>query len=197
MLALTIGANASVFSALNAVMLRPLQFSNANRLVRIFSVHGENRVGASPPDARDFARLNHTFDRFVVFDQWRKNVITAKTGDNPENVHVGLGNVDLFEALGIRPLLGRLFTPDEGTIGVNHVALISQSFWQSHYARDPQILSRTITINGAPYSIVVVLPDAIPGWVRGINVPMEVWEPFLPSPDVWSESNRGGRDYAT
>jgi predicted permease len=196
-LALGIGANSAVFSVLDSVLLRPLPFPNANRLVRILSVHGDERDGASPPDARDFARQNHTFEYLVVFDQWRKNVITAKTGDNPESMGVGLGPLELFQALGIHPILGRLFTADEGTVGRNHVALISQPFWRNRYARDPNILGRTITINGLSYSIVGVLPDSIPGWVRGVNVPLDVWEPFLPTPDVWSEATRGGRDYAT
>ncbi len=196
-LALGIGANTAVFSILDSILLRPLPFPNADRLVRIYSVKGDNRDGASPPDARDFARENRTFEEIAVFDSWRKNVITSKTGDNPENHGVGLANVELFEALGIHPLLGRLFTEDEGTIGRNHVALISEPFWQSRYARDPQILGRTITINGAPYSIVGILPDSIPGWIRSINGPLDVWEPFLPSPGVWSEATRGGRDYAT
>lgn len=196
-LALGIGANTAVFSVLNAVLLRPLPFPNAGRLVSVLSVHGDERVGASPPDARDFARQNRTFEYLAVFDQWRKNVITAESGDNPENVHVGLGPLELFQALGIHPILGRLFTAEEGTVGRNHVALISQPFWQNRYARDPNILGRTITINGIPYSIVGVLPDSIPGWVRGVNVPLDVWEPFLPSPEVWSDATRGGRDYAT
>lgn len=196
-LALGIGANSAVFSVLDSVLLRPLPYPNADRLVRILSVHGDERVGASPPDARDFARQNHTFEYLAVFDQWRKNVITAKTGDNPESMGVGLGPLELFQALGIPPILGRLFTADEGTVGRNHVALISQPFWRNRYAGDPNILGRTITINGVPYSIVGVLPDSIPGWVRGVNVPLDVWEPFLPTPDVWSEATRGGRDYAT
>ena len=196
-LAMGIGANSAVFSVLDSVLLRPLPYPNANRLVRILSVHGDERVGASPPDARDFARRNHTFEYLAVFDQWRKNVITAKTGDNPESMSVGLGPLELFQALGIHPILGRLFTADEGTAGRNHVALISQPFWRNRYGGDRNILGRTITINGIPYSIVGVLPDAIPGWVRGVNSPLDVWEPFLPGPDVWSEATRGGRDYAT
>jgi predicted permease len=196
-LALGIGANTAVFSVLNSVLLRPLAYPNADRLVRVLSVHNGATIGPSAPDARDFARANHTFEKLAVFDQWRKNVITAKTGDNPEETNVGLGPRELFEALGIEPILGRLFTEDEGTEGRNHVALIAESYWQSHYGRDRAILGRTITINSEPYTIVGVLPDALPGWLRGVDHDLEVWEPFLPTPDVWDESARGGRDYAT
>jgi predicted permease len=193
-LALGIGANFAVFSVLNGVLLRPLPFANSDRLVRILSVHLDVTVGPSALDARDFERQNRTFEKMAVFDQWRKNVITSKAGDHPESMGVGLGPLELFEALGIHPVIGRLFTRDEGTIGRNHVALIAESFWQSHYARDPAILGKTITINGQSYSIIGVLPAALPGWLRGVSRPLEIWEPFLPTPDVWDDRNRGGRD---
>jgi putative ABC transport system permease protein len=196
-LALGIGANTAVFSVLNSILLRPLPFPGADRLVRIFSVENNAPIGPSPLDSRDFARQNRTFEKLAAFDQWRKNVITSKALDNPEEVHVGLGPVELFEALGVRPILGRLFTPEEGMIGRNHVALITESFWQSHYARDPAILGQTITINGQPYSIIGVVPGTIPGWLRGVSSPLEIWEPFLPTPDVWDDALRGGRNYTT
>ncbi|HUH62348.1 MAG TPA: ABC transporter permease [Terracidiphilus sp.] len=194
-LALGIGANTAVFSVLDSVLLRPLPFANSARLARIYSVAKGVSIGPSPLDARDFARQNHTFEKIAVFDQWRKNVITSKAGDNAENVNVGLGNLDLFETLGIRPMVGRLFTEDEGQAGRNHVALISDQFWQSHYGRDPAILGRKITINGAPYTIIGVLPHGLPGWLRGVSASLEVWEPFLPTPDIWDEPQRGGRNF--
>ncbi len=194
-LALAIGANTAVFSVLDSVLLRPLPFANSARLVRIYSVVKGVSIGPSPLDTRDFARQNHTFAKMAVFDEWRKNVITSRAGDNAESVNVGLGNLDLLETLGIRPVSGRLFTEDEGGTGRNHVALISEQFWQSHYGRDPAILGRTITINGAPYTIIGVLPHGLPGWLRGVNASLEVWEPFLPTPDVWDEPQRAGRNY--
>jgi len=80
-LALAIGANASVFSVLNAVLLRPLEFPNANRLVEITSVENGKPVGVSGPDFRDFATQNRTFEKMAIYDQWRKNVSTSPRGD--------------------------------------------------------------------------------------------------------------------
>lgn len=196
-LALGIGANTAVFSVLNAVLLDPLPFANAGRLARIYSVEKGARIGPSPLDSRDFAAQSHTFEKIAVFDQWRKNVVTSGAGNKPESLNVGLGNLDLFETLGIHPMRGRLFTADEGLQGRNHVAMIADSFWQSHYARDPAILGRTLVINGQPYSIIAILPQSIPGWLRGIDAPIEIWEPFLPTPDIWDPVQRGGRDYTT
>jgi predicted permease len=196
-LALGIGANTAVFSVLDALLLRPLPFPNSDRIVRIYSVEHNDLIGPSPLDSRDFARQNHTFEKLAVFDQWRKNVNTSNPGDTPESLHVGLGPLELFQALGVQPLIGRLFTPDEGIPGRNHVALLTESFWQSHYARNPGVLGRAVLINNFPYTIIGVIPDSVPGWLRGIDGPIELWEPFLPTPNIWDEMQRGGRDYTT
>jgi predicted permease len=192
-LALAIGANASVFSVLNAVLLRPLEFPNADRLVQITSVKNGKPVGVSGPDLRDFATLNHTFEKMAIYDQWRKNVSTSARGEDAEEVLVGLATTEFFEALGIQPLRGRLFTAEEGLEGRNHVALITETFWKSHYQRDPKILGRTLSINDQPYTIIGVLPATIPGWLHFAQAQLPVFEPFLPDAEAWSEQSRGGR----
>ena len=192
-LALAIGANASVFSVLNAVLLRPLEFPNADRLVRITSVENGKPVGMSGPDLRDVATLNRTFEKMAIYDQWRKNVSTSARGDDAEEVLVGLATTEFFEALGIQPLQGRLFTAEEGLEGRNHVALITETFWKSHYQRDPKILGRTMSINDEPYTIIGVLPATIPGWLHNAQAQLPVFEPFLPDAEAWSEQSRGGR----
>jgi predicted permease len=196
-LALGIGANTAVFSVLNALLLRPLPFPNSDRIVRIYSVEHNLPIGPSPLDSRDFARQNHTFEKLAVFDQWRKNVVTSNPGDMPESLHVGLGPLELFQALGVHPIIGRLFTADEGVVGRNHVVLLTESFWQNHYARNPAVLGQVVTFNSFPYTIIGVIPDVIPGWLRGVDTPIELWEPFLPTPNVWDELQRGGRNYTT
>jgi putative ABC transport system permease protein len=199
-LALGIGANASVFSVLNAVVLRPLQFPNANRLVEVTSLKEGKPVGPSPPDVKDFIAQSRTFEKMAVYDEWRKNVSVSAGGEGAQELLVGLAPRELFEALGVRPLLGRLFTAEEGLPGRNHVALITETFWRTRFQHDPKILERTLTINNQPYTIIGVVPDVIPGWInasynqlRGLSV----WEPFLPSPDVWSEQSRSGRGFGT
>jgi putative ABC transport system permease protein len=192
-LALAIGANASIFSVLDAVLLRPLEFSNANRVVQITSVKNGKPVGMSGPDLRDFATQSHTFEKMAIYDQWRKNVSTSPRGADAAEVLVGLAPAEFFEALGIQPLLGQLFTADEGLEGRNHVALITETFWKSHYQRDPKILGRTLSINDQPYTIIGVLPATIPGWLHKAQAQLPVFEPFVPGPGVWNEPARGGR----
>jgi predicted permease len=192
-LALAIGANASVFSVLNAVLLRPLEFPNADRLVQITSVKNGKPVGVSGPDWRDFATQNQTFEKIAIYDQWRKNVSTSPRGDDAAEVLVGLVRPEFFEALGIQPRMGRLFAAEEEVEGRNHVALITEAFWKTHYQRDPKILGRTLSINDQPYTIVGVLPATIPGWLHGAQAQLPVFEPFGPDEGTWNEQSRGGR----
>jgi predicted permease len=199
-LALAIGANASVFSVLNAVVLRPLEFPNANRLVEITSLKDGKPVGTSAPDVKDFAAQSRTFEKIAVYDEWPKNVSTSPRGENAQELLVGLAPRELFEALGVQPLLGRLFTAEEGLTGRNHVAMITESLWRTHFQRDPKILGHALTINDQPYTIIGVVPDAIPGWINASYNQLRglaVWEPFLPMPGVWSEQSRSGRGYGT
>jgi hypothetical protein len=96
-------------------------------------------VGVSPSDWHDYAAQNHTFEKMAIYDQWRKNVSTSPRGDDAAELLVGLAPAEFFEALSIQPLLGRLFTAEEG-LDRNHVALITETFSQSDYQRDPRIL---------------------------------------------------------
>jgi predicted permease len=199
-LALGIGANASVFSVLNAVVLRPLEFPTADRLVEITSLKDGKPVGTSPPDVKDFAAQSRTFEKMAVYDEWRKNVSASPGGEDAEELLVGLAPRELFDSFGVRPIVGRLFNAEEGLPGRNHVALITESFWRTRYQQDPKILTRTLTINDQPYTIIGVVPDVIPGWINhSYNQlrPVALWEPFLPQADVWSEQSRGGRGYGT
>ena len=199
-LALGIGATASVFSVLNAVVLRPLEFPKANRLVEISSLKDGKPVGTSAPDVKDFAAGSSTFEKMAVYDEWRKNVSASPGGENPQELLVGLAPRELFEVLGVEPIMGRLFTAEEGLQGRNHVTLITESYWRTRFQRYPKILGRTLTINDQPYSIIGVVPDVIPGWINASynqTRPLSLWEPFLPGPDVWSEQSRSARGYGT
>ena len=200
-LALGIGANTTIFSAVDALMLRPLPFPASNELVRIYSMQQGmfntfgNPDGPSAPDVRDFAERSHSFQGIVVYDTWRKNVNFGDAAGEPEQMSVGLVPAGYFEVLGIRPIVGRLFSEEENQEGKNYVAAISALLWRSRYAGDPLILGRKIRINGEPYTIVAVMPDVIPAWVEA-GRQSQIWTPFAFS-DAWSESSRGGRGWAT
>jgi putative ABC transport system permease protein len=200
-LALGIGANTAIFSAIDALMLRPLPFTDADQLVRIYSIQKgmfntfANPDGPSALDVRDFAQRSRSFQNVVVYDTWAKNVSFGESAGQPEQMEVGLVPATYFEILDIRPIIGRLFAEDENQEGKNYVAAISAQLWRNRFAGDPSVLGRKIRINGEPYTVVAVMPDVIPEWVEP-GRHSEIWTPFPYSPDMWTESGRGERGYA-
>jgi putative ABC transport system permease protein len=201
-LALGIGANTAIFSAIDALMLRPLPFSAADQIVRIYSTKNGAPIGGttsgsgpSPMDMRDFAQFSHSFQKMVVYDTWRKNVSFGSSAGEPEQMRVGLVPAAYFEVLNIQPIMGRLFAEEENQEGKHYVAAISARLWRNRYASDPAILGRKIRINDEPYTIVAVMPDVIPEWLEAWRSGLiEVWTPFAFS-DVWSEGSRSDRGY--
>jgi predicted permease len=200
-LALGIGANAAIFSAIDALMLRPLPFTAADQLVRIYSIQKglfntfANPDGPSALDVRDFTQRSRSFQKMVAYDTWPKNVSFGESAGRPEQMAVGLVPAAYFEILDIRPIIGRLFSEDESQEGKNYLAAISAQLWRNRFDGDPTVLGRKIRINGEAYTIVAVMPDVIPAWVEP-GRHSEIWTPFPYSPDMWSESARGERGYA-
>ena len=199
-LALGIGANTAIFSFVNAVLLSPLPFPHPDRLVVMHaSEHGRVFPGPSPADARDYARRNHTLEYFTMYDYWRKNVSLGGGDQRPQEMAVGLTPAEYFEALGIRPSMGRLFTAEENEAGKNFVAVISESFWRQRLQDDPKVLGRTLNINNESYTIVGVVPDAIPMWMNApgaqLGAPPEIWTPLRPTVNFDADSTRGDRGF--
>ncbi len=199
-LALGIGANTAIFSVMNALILKPLPFSAADRLVRILSTKNGALIlgyafpgGPSAPDVLDFAKSGHTLDKVVLYDMWNKNVSFADAAIEPEQMNIGLVPPGYFEILEMNPLLGRAFTEEEarGNKPAN-VAAISAHLWKSRFGGDKSVLSRKLIINEEPYSIVAVMPDVIPDWMeRGAP---EIWTPESFTEGL-SEADRGGRGF--
>lgn len=193
-LSLGIGANTAIFSVVNAVMLSPLPFRDPDRLVVVRATEqGRSYPGPSPADGLDYARRNHTLEHFAMFDYWRKNV--SGIGQmQPEEMPVGLTPAEYFETLGITPVMGRLFTADENQFGKHYVAVVSDTFWRDRYAADPQILGRTLRINDETYTVIGVVPDAIPLWMAQLaGMRAQIWTPMTPYANFFDESTRGAR----
>jgi len=194
-LALGIGANTTIFAVVDAALLQPLPFPHSDRLVRIWSTrNGTSLGGPSPLDMRDFSTAQRSFEGLAVYDHWRKNVSGIQGSNDPEEMVVGLVPGSYFDVLRVRPILGRLFTAAEGEYGKHYVAAISERFWRSRFGSDPGVLGRTLRINGETYSIVAVMPDAIPSWMDQVSAPIAIWTAFAFS-DMWSEESRSARGY--
>jgi predicted permease len=159
-LALGIGANVALFSVVNSVLLRPLPYHEPDRLVRL----------ASTDQASNFIRVAFSYSRFLevrqrqqVFSDVALSIGSAFTltgrGD-PEQVLALHASAALLPTLGLQPIIGRNFSPDEDRGGGPRVVLISRQMWQQRFNGDASVLGQELMLDAAPYAIVGVLPDA-------------------------------------
>lgn len=155
-LALGIGANTTVFSIVNAVLLRPLPYSKPDRLFRIDEVspHG-NPEGVSPADLFAFAARTSWIEQGAVV-HWQNATLTGPEG--PENTYGGRVSGQCFPMLGSSPALGRVFSPEEFRPGAPGVVLLSDRLWQRRFGRNPGVVGRTLMMSGKAHTIVGVMP---------------------------------------
>jgi putative ABC transport system permease protein len=199
-LALGIGASTTMFGILNLVLLRPLPFRDAGRLVRVFSTQGDGVGGPSPLDLRDYASQSHTFEKLAVYDIWPKNVSLDSGSIEPEQVRIGLVSADYFEVLGVAPLMGRLFKAEENRWGNHYEVILGYDFWKTRFHGDRSVLGRTLRINEERYTIVAVMPGEIRDGFSNTYEKIELWTPFVPylspvEPSVWDENSRAARGF--
>jgi predicted permease len=156
-LGLGIGANIAVYSLVDSVLLRPLQFRNEKRLVQVFEERpalGLTKDTPAPANYFDWKRRNHVFSDMAALD----GDISTITGDGrPEEVDDARITSNLLPLLGVQPVLGRNFTADEDRPG-SAVVLISAGLWQRRYGSDPHVVGRIIHLNGLAYRILGVMP---------------------------------------
>lgn len=159
-LALGIGANVALFSVVNSIFLRPLPYQEPERLVRL----------ASTDEAQNFRRVGFSYPRYLEVQARQQvfsdlalsagNAFTLTGRGDPEQV-IGLhASASLLPALGLEPVVGRNFSAAEDVPGGERVALLGHRMWQERFNRDPAVLGQVLTLDGAPHTIVGVLPEA-------------------------------------
>ena len=196
-LALGIGANTSIFSLVDAVLLRPLPYPQPEQLVglgqwRNQKGEGYLQTGVSAPNIIDIAKAKRIFQK-VAYYRWSSFNITE--GNRPESVDGIRTSVDLLPMFGVEPLKGRFFTPEEMQPGHDQVAIIGHRLWQVRYASDPAILSKTIDLDERRYTIVGVMPATFRfTW----DQEMDVFVPLVLTSAELSEAGRStARDLQT
>jgi len=184
-LALGIGANAAIFSVVNSVLLRPLPYPDAAELFDVYqkTEGGSYNVFSGP---NYFAWKDHVqvLQQFAV---WTSGSYNLADNNRPEHVLAGPVTANIFPLLGVNPILGRTFLPQEDRPGGPKVAVLSYAFWQRRYGGAPDVIGNTLKLNGDGYTIVGVMP-------RGFQVPTsaaELWLPFQLSPANPNASARG------
>ena len=155
-LALGIGANTALFSVVNGVLLRPLPYPQPDRIV-VLSENTANfdSSSISYPNFLDWQRSNSTFSSIAAY---RSDDFSITGRGEAERVRVGMVSAGFFEILGVTPAHGRLFTSEEDRLGTTPVAILSAGLWERKFGADPDIIGKRITMNGAGYTVIGVLP---------------------------------------
>jgi len=175
-IALGIGANTVIFSAVNAVLLRPLPFKNPEQLVMVWenATHlGFPKNTPSPPNFIDWQRQNTVFTGMAAMSERSFNLTGVGEPDRLDGRRV---SANLFDLLGVPALLGRTFVPDDDRPGT-HVVLLSYSLWQRRFGSDSNVIGRAITLNGESYNVIGVMPRSVHLPAYG-NWNDKVWVPI-------------------
>ncbi len=171
-LALGIGANTAIFSVVNGVLLRPLAYPEPDRLVKIYETSAEfSQTSVAYPNYLDWRRDTRSF---TDMGAWRNDDFNFTGSGEPEQVPGKYVSASLFPALGVTPLLGRTFQPQDDRKGAACTVVLSNGFWKRRFGGDAGILGRFLTLNAANCAVVGVLRRDFP--FRGdIYVPIEQW----------------------
>jgi putative ABC transport system permease protein len=171
-LALGIGANTAIFTAVYGVLLKPLPYAEPDRLVRINETRRGGSWNVAVPNYLDWRARNHVFSAMAIFNT-AKNVIIPLEGAPAEVYRAGTCEVGMFALMGIVPAQGRAFVADEETPG-SLVAVITDEAWQRRFGRDPSIVGQPVRIDDDQVTVIGVLPPS----VRPFDV--DVWFPHRP-----------------
>lgn len=184
-LALGTGATTAIFSVVNGVVLRPLPYRNAHELVSVRAMNADdNWLLPSRMSARAWAEQSESVASFATASYWP----TIMTGEGEPSRHFGLRlSPNYFSTLGVQPILGRDFLPEEGTAGRDNVVILSHRLWVTRFNGRPDVVGRKVLFDDRPCTVIGVLPDNF--------MPETITDPAIFSPDatVYGETTRQGR----
>jgi predicted permease len=180
-LALGIGANTAIFSVVENVLLRPLPYVHPESLVEVWNTYPNfEPVGVSPGDYADWHRDAKSFSAAGGYGEISVSVGYNLTGvGEPERIQAAFLSSDLLSVLGLRPVAGRGFLPEQDQLGGAPEVLLSHHYWQRRFGGDPGVVGRTIALDNRKYTIVGVLPAAYQ-----LNRTMDLWLPLRDYPDI-------------
>ena len=190
-LALGIGANTALFSLLDAVLLRPLPFPEPERLVRLWGVDtrqaalagdaGRREYGVSDADFLDWRARGEVFEALSTYTQGGVTLLPP-TGE-PVRVNLAAVSADFFRLLGVSPVLGRFFEPPAEGGPPERLVVLGEALWRRQFGGDPAVLGTSVTLHGAPYTVLGVAPRELLPPVEHERGPPELWRLEQPDPN--------------
>ena len=185
-LALGIGACTAIFSVVNTVLLRPLDYPDPDRLVIIRETQLPKfpEFSVSPPNFIDWQKQAKSYEYLAATAGASLNL----TGEGePQRLTGVKATAHYFDVFGVKPILGRMLLPEEDAVGKNHVVVLSYGFWQRVFGGARDVVGRSVQLNGEPYQIVGVAPYGF-----GVASKVDVWTPMAFKPDETANDARGG-----
>jgi putative ABC transport system permease protein len=198
-LALGIGANTAIFSVINGVLLRPLDFRDPHRLFMLWTDNPIYQLGfhefpAANTDLAEWRAAATSFEQFAAF---QSSPADLSDGGDPERVGGVEVTANLLPLLGVQPLLGRNISAEEEQPGRDRVALISHALWRRRFGGDAEILGKAITVNGAPRTVIGIMPEGF-HFPRATEMPQayhlperaDLWTPLARDAGYWLNRNQ-------
>src|SRR5712671_4632490 len=185
-LALGIGANTAIFSVVNGALLRPLAFREPERLVHVWHVPpaksfpGMTTFAVSAANYLDWQSQNQVFENMAIYTY---SGFTLTGGEKPEQIDAGAVSSSFFETLGVQPMLGRVFLPQEDQPGRSNVVVLSYRFWQEHFGSNADVVGHNISVDGQSFLVAGVMPPSF----RYPDI-AQVWTPM-----AWTDKQRAVR----
>ncbi len=188
-MALGIGATTSLFTIVSSVLLRPLPFRDPDKLVMLYEHFRQSQFPynqVSPADFRDWREKTQGFEDMGAWRWWAGHISTMQ-GEMPEVVTGAGGSWNLFSVLGVNPVFGRTFTPDEDRFGADDVVILTWSLFQSRFSGDKSIVGKLVRIDSKPFTVVGILP----AWFTYPDPEVKVWIPHTPvfTPEEFQPDN--------
>lgn len=174
-MSIAIGANTAVYSIIQGILLHPLPYPDADRIVNIYSALRLGHGGISPAEFQDIQQQATSFQALAI---GRLEQYTLTKLERPEATWGGGVSPAMFRVLGIKPMLGRTFAPDEQDPGNTRVVILSEGLWNRAYSRDPAIIGKTVFLNREPYTVVGVLSNRMLPFDAALDPRAELWVPI-------------------
>jgi putative ABC transport system permease protein len=177
-LALCIGANTAIFSMIYALVLKPLPFPSPTRIVEIYNAFpkaGFNKFPSNIVQYSDFKANTSCFDAICL---WQMDTAMVGEETSPERLKEANCTAEIFDVLGLKPVIGQFFTLKNSRAGEDKVIVLTQSYWKSHYNQDPGVLDKEVRVDGNSYRIVGVAPRALEAFDAQVNFLRPIsWKP--------------------
>ncbi len=188
-LSLGIGANSAIFSVIDAILIRPLAYTDSGNLVLVYGNRpdkGVHRLPVAPPDFLDFQKRSQSFDQIAAIRS-QPSVLTGR--DLPERIEATAVSPVLFELLGLKPKLGRLFARDEDQAAKSGVVILSDGLWRRRFGGEASVLGSPLILSGRSFTVIGVAPEKF----RLLDQPSDLWIPYSPDPEELAPLKRGYR----